>query len=201
MTKKKFSDLKSRTVESMLRIGRCYETGDGVGKDLAEAAKWYRMAAEEGHAQGMFELSKCYTFGFGVRKNRVTAGKWLREAAEHGHVTAMLLLGRWLLKEESSGVGYDPREAVKWFRRAAENGDARAMFELGECYEDGIGMKKEPDLAYRWFCRAVLAAPEDEALYERVQNHIFDPNLKNVREELLADKKPKDEKTDSVAST
>ena len=201
MNKKQFSNLKSKTVESMLRIGRCYETGDGVGKDLAEAVKWYRMAAEQGHAQGMFELSKCYTFGFGVRKNRVTAGQWLRKAAEHGHVTAMFLLGHWLLREVGNGVGYDPREAVKWFRRAAEKGDARAMFELGECYEDGIGVKKEPDMAYRWFCRAVLAAPEDEDLYERVQNHIFDPNLKAVREELLADKKPKDEKTDSVAST
>ena len=187
--KKKFSDLKSRTVESMLRIGRCYETGDGVGKNLTEAVKWYRMAAEQGHAQGMFELSKCYTFGFGVRKNSVTAGKWLRKAAEHGHVTAMFLLGHWLLREEGSGVRHDPREAVKWFRKAAEQGNAEAMYELGECYEDGVGVKKEPDLAYRWFCRAVLAAPMDESLYERVQNHIFDPNLKAVREELLADKK------------
>ena len=173
----------------MLRIGRCYETGDGVGKDLAEAVKWYRMAAEEGHGQAAFELSKCYTFGFGVRKNRVTAGKWLRKAAEQGHVTAMFLLGHWLLREEGGGAGYDPREAVKWFRRAAEKGNAEAMCELGECYEDGIGVKKEPDLAYRWFCRAVLASPEDEDMYQRVQNHVFDPNLKTVREELLADKK------------
>ena len=189
MTKLDFNVLKNRTVTALYQVGKSYETGDGIARDLAEAVKWYRMAAEQGHAQGMFELSKCYTFGFGVRKNRVTAGKWLRKAAEHGHVTAMFLLGHWLLREVGSGVGYDPREAVKWFRRAAENGDARAMFGLGECYEDGIGVKKEPDLAYRWFCRAVLAAPEDEDLYERVQNHIFDPNLKTVREELLADKK------------
>jgi len=173
----------------MLRIGRCYETGDGVGKDVAEAVKWYRMAADEGHVQAAFELSKCYTFGFGVRKNRVTAGKWLRKAAEQGHVTAMFLLGHWLLREEGSGVGYNPREAVKWFRLAAEKGNAEAMYELGECYENGIGVKKEPDLAYRWFCRAVLAAPENEYLYKRVQNQVFDQNLKTVREELLADKK------------
>ena len=189
MKKRDFQSLKTKTLEKLLRIGRCYETGDGVGKDLAEAVKWYRMAADEGHVQAAFELSKCYTFGFGVRKNSVTAGKWLRKAAEQGHVTAMFLLGHWLLREEGSGVGYDPREAVKWFRRAAENGDARAMFELGECYEDGIGVKKEPDMAYRWFCRAVLASPEDEDMYKRVQNKVFDPNLKTVREELLADKK------------
>lgn len=189
MLEQDFQNLKTNTVRGMLCVGKCLETGDGVGKDEAEAVKWYRMAAEHGLADAMFELSKCYTFGFGVRKNRVTAGKWLRMAAEHGHVTAMFLLGQWHLREVGGGVGYDPREAAKWFRRAADNGDARAMFELGECYEDGVGVKKDPDKAYRWFCRAVLAAPEDEYLYESVQNHVFDPNLKAVREELLADKK------------
>ena len=189
LNKMQFQKQKNKTLESMLRIGRCYETGDGVGKDLAEAVKWYRMAAEEGHVQAAFELSKCYTFGFGVRKNRVTSSKWLRKAAEGGHVSAMMLLAHRYQRETVGDVEYNPREAVKWFRRAAENGNARAMFELGECYEDGIGVKKDPDMAYHWFCRAVLAAPEDEDLYERVQNHIFDPNLKTVREELLADKK------------
>ena len=163
--------------------------------------KWYRMAAEEGHVQAAFELSKCYTFGFGVRKNRVTSSKWLRKAAEGGHVSAMMLLAHRYQWETGGGVEYNPREAVKWFRKAAEQGNAEAMYELGECYEKGFGVKKEPDLAYRWFCRAVLADPMDESLYERVQNHVFDPNLKTVREELLADKKPKDEKAEPAAST
>ena len=189
MNKLKFSNLKSRTVESMLRIGRCYETGDGVGKDLAEAVKWYRMAAEEGHVQAALELSKCYTFGFGVRKNRVTSSKWLRRAAEGGHVSAMMLLAHRYQRETVGDVDYNPREAVKWFRKAAEQGNAEAMYELGECYEKGFGVKKEPDMAYRWFCRAVLASPENEDMYKRVQNKVFDPNLKTVREELLADKK------------
>ena len=189
MTEREFNDLKNQTVAALFQVGKCYETGDGVGKDEAEAVKWYRMAAEEGHVQAAFELSKCYTFGFGVRKNRVTSSKWLRKAAEGGHVSAMMLLAHRYKWDTGSGVEYNPREVVKWFRRAAENGDARAMFELGECYEKGFGVKKEPDIAYRWFCRAVLADPMDESLYEQVQNHVFDPNLKAIREELLADKK------------
>lgn len=189
MTEREFNDLKNQTVAALFQVGKCYETGDGVGKDEEEAVKWYRAAAELESKEAAFELSKCYTFGFGVRKNRVTSSKWLRKAAEGGHVSAMMLLGHRYQWEIGGGVGYDPREAAKWFRRAADNGDARAMFELGECYEDGVGVKKDPDKAYRWFCRAVLAAPEDEYLYESVQNHVFDPNLKAVREELLADKK------------
>ena len=146
------------------------------------------MAAEEGLAEAAFELSKCYTFGFGVRKNRVTSSNWLRKAAEAGHVSAMVLLGLRYQWETGGGVDYNPREAVKWFRRAAELGNTDAMFELGECYEKGFGVKKDCDEAYMWFCRAALTAPEDEEMYQKVQNHVFDPNLKAVREELLTGK-------------
>lgn len=35
--------------EAQFQLGECYETGDTVAKDLQQAAKWYRMAAEQGH--------------------------------------------------------------------------------------------------------------------------------------------------------
>ena len=88
------------------------------------------------------------------------------------------MLGSWLLS--GYGVEENPREGVKWLRRAADRGDARAMFELGECYENGDGVKKDPDAADLWFCRAALAAPEDEKMYQRVQNRICSPGLKEV---------------------
>ncbi len=117
-------------------------------------------------------------FGIGVRKNRATAFRWLRKAAEQGHVMAMLLLGKRYLCEFNTE--FDPLEGVKWLRRAVDRGDARAMFELGECYENGTGVKKDPDAAYLWFCRAALAAPDDEEMYRRVQNQIFEPKLKEI---------------------
>ena len=48
MPEQGFQNLKANTVKGMLCIGRCYETGDGVDKDQAEAVKWYRMATEQG---------------------------------------------------------------------------------------------------------------------------------------------------------
>jgi len=54
------------------------------------------------------------------------------------------------------------------------------MFELGECYEQGTGVKKDPDAAYLWFCRAALAAPEDKDLYQMVQNRVYSPELKEA---------------------
>ena len=183
MTKQDFHNFRSKTVEELFLIGRCYENGDGVGKDKAEAVKWYRTAARCGSSDAMFELSKCYTFGIGVRRNRTTASKWLRNAAESGHVKAMCQLGNNCLFEY--GNEYNPRKAVRLFQKAAEKGDSWGMFYLGECYEDGIGIKKDFDAAFLWFCRAVCTSPEDDRLYQSVQNRIFDPNLNEYRENII----------------
>ena len=182
-----FQNLKATTVEEMQCVGRCYEAGDGVGKDQAEAVKWYRMAAEQGLPQAMFELCKCYKYGIGVRCNRTTASKWLDKAAERGHSKALVLLG--IRYSNECEAEYNPRRAVRFFRKAADQGNAWGMFHLAECLEHGEGVKKDYDAAYLWFCRAVVTSPEDELLYDLVQNQIFDPNLKECREQILAEKK------------
>ena len=186
MTEQEFNALKNRTMTALYQVGKCLETGDGIGKDETAAVKWYRMAAEHGCADAMFELGRCYTFGTGLRRNRAMAAKWLQKAAEHDHVRAMFILGKWYLSKQR-GIEYNPRKAAWWFRRAADKGDAWGMFHLGECYTNGTWVKKDFDAAYLWFYKAVVTAPEDEHLYQSVQHEIVDPDLKAVREGLLKD--------------
>ena len=38
--------------------GFCYYNGTGVAKDQAEAVKYYRLAADQGHAQAQFNLGR-----------------------------------------------------------------------------------------------------------------------------------------------
>jgi uncharacterized protein len=40
-----------------------YATGEGVPKDDAEAVKWFRKAAEQGHAKAQFNLGAMYDNG------------------------------------------------------------------------------------------------------------------------------------------
>lgn len=47
-------------------LGRRYTDGDGVPKDTMEAAKWYRMAAEQGHTEAQFCLGRLYDKGGGA---------------------------------------------------------------------------------------------------------------------------------------
>jgi len=183
MLEQDFQNLKANTVKGMLCVGKCLETGDGVGRDQSEAVKWYCMAAENGLPDAAFELAKCYRFGIGVRRNRTTASKWLHRAAEQGHAKAMVLIGKQCLDYDSGE--YNSRKAVSLFRKAAEQGDAWGMFHLGECYINGDGVKKDFDAAYLWFYKAVVTAPEDERLYRSVQDEVFDPILKAYRDEIL----------------
>ena len=39
-------------------IGVCYENGTGVEKDEVEAAKYYKMAADQGYASAQNNLGK-----------------------------------------------------------------------------------------------------------------------------------------------
>ena len=64
-----------------------YATGQGVAKDDAEAARWYRMAAEQGNPDAQFNLGLSYAKGQGVAKDNAEAVHWYRLAAEQGNAT------------------------------------------------------------------------------------------------------------------
>ena len=52
------------------------------------AAKWYRKAAEQWHAEAQYLLGRMYRFGEGVEENDAEAEKWFRKAAAQGHKKA-----------------------------------------------------------------------------------------------------------------
>jgi TPR repeat protein len=61
-----------------------YLMGTGVRQDIAEALKWYRQAAEQGHALAQYNLGMRYKDGKGVAQDPVEAYKWLSLAATRG---------------------------------------------------------------------------------------------------------------------
>lgn len=68
-------------------LGLTYYRGDhdhGVTQDYAEAAKWYRKAAEQGNAPSQLMLGRLYFDGNGVTRNYVEAYLWYSLAAAQG---------------------------------------------------------------------------------------------------------------------
>jgi TPR repeat protein len=129
-----------------------FDTGDGVKQDLAEAAKWYRKAAEQGDAWAQNNLGVQYKHGQGVKKDDAAAVKWFRKAADQGYGVAQKNLG--VMYEGGRGVNKDEAEAVKWYRKAADQRDSGGQVNLGVMYEDGRGVKKDEAEAASWYRKA-----------------------------------------------
>ena len=62
-------------------VGEIYEKGLGTAPDYANAATWYRKAAEKGYSRALINLGFLYEQGLGVPKDPVTALKLYRQAA------------------------------------------------------------------------------------------------------------------------
>jgi TPR repeat protein/serine/threonine protein kinase len=141
---------------AMLELGKIYSSGDGVGKDAAKAAGWYRKAADLGNASAMVFLGALYAQGAGVPKDLAEAAKWLRKAADAGNAVAMDGLGQ--MYSNGQGLPVDAAQAVTWYRKAIENNNAPAMYHLGLLLENGSGpVAKNPTEAMQLFQRAASA--------------------------------------------
>ena len=136
-----FLELRRRAeqgdVDAQFTLGNIYSTsqimsanGMRVGPeiDAAEAATWYRLPAEQGHATAQNNLEGMYADGRGVPQDDAEAVRWYRQAAEQGIPEAQCNLGE--MYAEGLGVPENLVEAVKWYRLAAEQGNDDAKFSL-----------------------------------------------------------------------
>ena len=75
-------------------LGNCYRDGIGVDKDMKEAVKWYRKAAEQGEAEAQYQLGISLLNGKGTAKNPKEAADWFEKAAEQDNLDACYEIGR-----------------------------------------------------------------------------------------------------------
>jgi uncharacterized protein len=120
-------------------VGDTYSYGWGVPRDTAEAAKWYRLAAEQGDVRAQKRLAAIYSFGDGLPEDQAEAVKWYLLAAEQGDAGARHSLGLKYLRGQ--GVQRDYVLAYMWFSLAAS----------ADRHEG------EPDYGAIWECRDLAA--------------------------------------------
>lgn len=61
-----------------------YANGQGVRQDDAQAAQWFRKAAEQGVAKAQYNLGIAYESGRGVRQDSALAQEWYGKACDNG---------------------------------------------------------------------------------------------------------------------
>ncbi len=69
-------------------------SSQGVAQDHAEAARLFRLAADQGVASAQFNLDIMFADGRGVAQDHAEAARWYRLAADQGHASALKALSK-----------------------------------------------------------------------------------------------------------
>jgi len=72
-------------------LGQVYFLGIGVDRDIDEAIRLFRLAAESGNVHSIFSLGVAL-HSEGNAESRASARSWLRLAADMGHQEATRIL-------------------------------------------------------------------------------------------------------------
>ena len=103
----------------------------------AEAVKWFRKAATDGHSRDQHNLAAAYHNGRGIERDTTEAIRWYLMAAEQGFTVSQIAIG--MMYFTGDGVEEDDDEAEEWFRMAVEEGDPLALriVEMMDDYDPG----------------------------------------------------------------
>lgn len=130
-------------------LGVCYETGQGVPKDIAMALQLYQKSAEQGNPVAQCNLGVLFFYGSKVKKDWFKAVSMFQAAAEQGDARAQYYLAECYFW--GKGVKKDDKEAFQLYKKAAEQKMASAMGRLGDCYYDGTGVERDYKKAFFWY--------------------------------------------------
>ncbi len=99
--------------QAQFQLAESYYRGEGTARNYAQALKWYRTAAENGHAKAQYQMGYLHQHGPAmVDKDDSKAFEWYLKAAKQGHVSAQTKVS--LMYQRGKGVARNPAQARKW---------------------------------------------------------------------------------------
>lgn len=154
-------------------LGRCYENGLGVKQDMAVAAQWFQLAAEQNYSEAQVLLAYCYEIGSGVPKNPEMVMNLFTRAADSGNAEAQFNLAL-NYSQGLYGAPKDEKQSFHWATLAAEQGYAQAERFLGACYEFGFGVPADQAMASEWYNKAEAQGLSREgSIFNNSHNYNF----------------------------
>ncbi len=148
-------EAEAGNVNAQWEVGKAYDFGWGVTKDVVKAVEWYQKAAAQGQAYASLRLGDIYMYGQGVNKDVVKAADWYQKAAVQGVVVLAFMETRLgSMFEKGKEVPKDAAKAVEWYQRAAAQGYGLSQFYLSLMYENGEGVAKDAAKAEEWYQKA-----------------------------------------------
>ncbi len=126
---------------------------------LAEAFKYYRMAADQNpsapHLGSVRKTAGFLLEGKGCAKNPGLAVKYLLLGAENSDPRAQVRLADCY--QTANGVERDYNEMIRWLLAAAAANDTEAQAKIAYCYAQGMGVVADTRQAFLWFRKSAEA--------------------------------------------
>ena len=141
--------------EAAILVANIYVRGEGnMPPAFAEAAQWFRLAAEAGNKDAARSLAVMHLTGAGMPRDADEAASWFRKAAEAGDAMAQSDLAELMRLGRTNPRFTEPAPVHDWFEKAAEAGDAVAAYNFGVCLAEGVNLEKDEVRAVYWFRKA-----------------------------------------------
>jgi TPR repeat protein len=107
------SSAEQNNTKAQRLLAYLYTEGAGYSRNLKEAYKWTKRAAENWDKAAFCSLGILYQYGKGVQKNYEKAFYWYKMAADMNLPEGQYHLG--IMYQEGLHVPKDPVESKKWF--------------------------------------------------------------------------------------
>jgi TPR repeat protein/serine/threonine protein kinase len=148
---KKAADLDNAS--AIADLAYYHWTAFGTAKDVNEAARLWKIAANKGIASAQYNMAVMAKNGWGgERKSEYNAFSWYKRSADNAYTN-----GQFETAERyASGLGVSKNlgSAYSYYKKAAEAGHEEAQHKLGHLYQNGQGVTKNTSQAIHWFQQA-----------------------------------------------
>jgi TPR repeat protein/signal transduction histidine kinase len=186
-------------LETFKELAECYCSYD-FNDSYSLAINWYEEAYKKGHTEACEWLAKIcqsyfsnYFMGIGVEKDDELAFELILKAAECDSIEAHFLASSFILTHNKKN-----EKSSKWcfegFTFVAEQNDnielkLQATSYIGFCYENGIGVEKNPELAQHYYGQGMDITQFSERFFEKTPGDslILLPPKSQLAKEKLAE--------------
>jgi TPR repeat protein len=117
-----------KNFKALTELGYCYEIGLGIEKNVQEAARLYRLAADQRYPYAQFLLAQFCMNGKGAKQDDQEAIRLFRAAAFQGHSWSCLTLG--FCHKFEIGVETNKLMAACFYRLAGEFGSTNMQQDI-----------------------------------------------------------------------
>ena len=163
-------------------LGKLCQEGRHVPKNIAEAARLFRLSAEQGNEYAAYRLGKLYLGGEGILRDVSAALHWLHFAADKKNQFAEYALGVLYLKGED--IPKDAARGMEYLKRAAAQGSQFAQYRLGKIYLAGEDAPKDVEAAL-WYLHDAAEQGNQYAQYTLGKLYLMGKDVPRDRESAV----------------